>query len=117
MPLLSGEGVDILEIEVIGGAPATEHVLANVDFPSQCLIAAVIHEDYVTVPGADDRLSPGDTVVALVEDEATVKRLRLRGKRAELHPENPAFEPIVPDPENLILLGKVIEVRRYLERP
>jgi trk system potassium uptake protein TrkA len=35
-----------------------------------CLIAAVIRENYVKVPGADDRLRPGDTVVALVQDAA-----------------------------------------------
>jgi repressor LexA len=57
----------------------------------------------------------GEIVVALVGDEATVKRLRLRGKRVELHPENPDFEPTVPDPRELRLLGKVIEVRRRLE--
>jgi len=62
-------------------------------------------------PAAD----PGDVVVALVEDEATVKTLRLRNDRLELHPENPAFAPIVPDPARFSLLGKVIEVRRYLE--
>jgi trk system potassium uptake protein TrkA len=77
MPLLSGGGVDILEIEVVDGAPATEHVLANVHFPSQCLIAAVIHENYVTVPGADDRLSPGDTVVALVQDTMVEDAVKL----------------------------------------
>jgi SOS-response transcriptional repressor LexA len=49
--------------------------------------------------------------------EATVKRLRIRRRRVELHPENPAFEPIIPDSSDLTLLGKVIEVRRYLERP
>jgi repressor LexA len=54
-------------------------------------------------------------VVALVGDEATVKRLRIRKNRVELHPENPDFEPIIPDPSELTLLGKVIEVRRYLE--
>lgn len=58
----------------------------------------------------------GDVVVALVEGEATVKRLRLRRKRVELHPENPQFDVIVPDPERLTLLGKVIEVRRFLEQ-
>jgi repressor LexA len=61
----------------------------------------------------------GDIVVALVGDgEATVKRLRLRGKRVELHPENPDFKPIVPDPdrgEGLTLLGKVVEIRRLLD--
>lgn len=57
----------------------------------------------------------GDIVVALVEDEATVKRLRRRNGRLELHPENPEFFPIVPEPGSLVILGKVIEVRRHLE--
>jgi len=57
----------------------------------------------------------GDIVVALVGDEATVKRLRLRGGRAELHPENPAFPVIVPPAGELAVLGKVVEVRRFLE--
>ena len=58
----------------------------------------------------------GDIVVALVGEEATVKRLRIRRRQVELHPENPAFEPIVPDPAELLLLGKVVEVRRSLEK-
>jgi repressor LexA len=58
------------------------------------------------------RAESGDIVVALVGDEATVKRLKLRRGRAELHPENPRFEPITPDPKELKLLGKVVEVRR-----
>ena len=58
----------------------------------------------------------GDIVVALVGDEATVKRFRSRRGRIELHPENPVFEVIVPDPKDFSLLGKVVEVRRFLER-
>lgn len=57
----------------------------------------------------------GDVVVALVEDEATVKRLRLRGRRVELHPDNPAFGVLTPLPGTVTILGKVIEVRRFLE--
>jgi repressor LexA len=57
----------------------------------------------------------GEIVVALVGDEATVKRLRVRGKRVELRPANPDYEPIVADPRELTLLGKVVEVRRSLE--
>ncbi len=60
---------------------------------------------------------PGDIVVALVrgiEDEATVKRLRQDGSRWVLQPENPAFEPLAPDPADLMVLGKVVEVRRSL---
>lgn len=78
--------------------------------------AGILPGDIVVVrrqPAADS----GDIVVALIGGEATVKRLRIRRNRVELHPENPAFEAIIPDPSELTLLGKVIEVRRYLERP
>jgi repressor LexA len=59
----------------------------------------------------------GDIVVALVDDEATVKRFRKTSDRVELHPENPLFEVIVRAAHEVALLGKVIEVRRYLETP
>jgi repressor LexA len=78
--------------------------------------AGILPGDIVVVrrqPAADS----GDIVVALIGGEATVKRFRIRRNRVELHPENPAFEAIIPDPSELTLLGKVIEVRRYLERP
>jgi repressor LexA len=61
--------------------------------------------------------SSGDIVVALIGDEATVKRLRLRKRRVELHPENPEFDVLTPDPGEMSLLGKVVEVRRRLDRP
>jgi len=56
----------------------------------------------------------GDIVVAMVDDDATVKRLRMVKGRPELHPENDEFDPIIPEGD-LRLLGKVIEVRRYLD--
>lgn len=57
----------------------------------------------------------GAVVVALVDGEATVKRLRVRHGRPELHAENPAFAPIVPDPPDTVrILGQVVEVRRRL---
>ncbi|NQT41355.1 MAG: Trk system potassium transporter TrkA [Planctomycetes bacterium] len=76
-PLSSGATIEILEIEVLPGAPATEHVLAGLSLPPQCLIGAVIHENFVRVPGADDRLCPGDTVVALVEKSAIDATLKM----------------------------------------
>ena len=52
----------------------------------------------------------GDIVVALLEDEATVKRL-VRSKDAVwLMPENPAYTPI--DGRNAVILGKVEAVYR-----
>ena len=80
----------------------------------ESMTGAGILPDDVVVVRRQPRAEQGDIVVALVGDEATVKRLRIRDGRAELHPENPAFDPIVPDPGELRLLGKVIEIRRYL---
>jgi repressor LexA len=57
----------------------------------------------------------GDIVVALVGDEATVKRLRIARGRIELYPENPEFEPLIFAHDECVILGKVIEVRRYVE--
>ena len=76
--------------------------------------AGILPGDIVVVR-RQPRAETGDIVVALVEDEATVKRLLVRRGRVELHPENPDFDPIVPDPRDLTVLGKVVEVRRSLE--
>ncbi len=57
----------------------------------------------------------GAIVVALVGEEATIKRLRRRGERIELHPANPDYAVMTPDPDTLQVLGRVIEVRRYLD--
>lgn len=54
----------------------------------------------------------GDIVVALIEDEATVKRLAFENGKAVLMPENEDFSPIRPD--SLEILGKVIGcIRKY----
>lgn len=72
---LPGGNVSVFEIEVHKNTPATEHVLANLALPHQCLIAAVLREDFAKVPGADDRLQPGDTVVALIDEADLDKAL------------------------------------------
>lgn len=51
----------------------------------------------------------GDVVVALVEGEATIKRLHWESQRIELHPENPKFKPIPINAEtDFRIIGKVI---------
>ncbi len=75
--LSKGGNIEILEIEVVEDAPVTKHVLAKLELPSQCLIAAVIRESYVMLPGADDRLNPGDTVVILVDSSVIEKTLEM----------------------------------------
>ena len=54
----------------------------------------------------------GDIVVALFEDEATVKTLHRDNGHIWLLPENPEYQPI--DGEGAALLGRVVAViRRY----
>lgn len=82
---LFGGGIDVLELEVFPEVPATEHVLAELALPPRCLIAAVIHDGYARVPGADDRLRAGDTIVALVHEDVaddTVELFSANGRRS-----------------------------------
>jgi repressor LexA len=76
--------------------------------------AGILDGDIVVVR-RQPRAESGDVVVALVGDEATVKRLHLKRGRIELHPANDAYEPIVPESCDVKILGKVVEVRRVLE--
>ena len=54
----------------------------------------------------------GDIVVALIEDEATVKTFYKENGHFRLQPENDAFEPIIVD--ELVILGKAVAMMRYL---
>ncbi len=75
--------------------------------------AGILPEDVVIVKRQPDA-EHGQIVVALIDEDATVKTLYKQGKRIELHPANPDFEPIRPDPGAVSILGRVIEVRRFL---
>jgi repressor LexA len=75
--------------------------------------AGILDGDLAIVRKQDHARSR-EIVVALVGEEATVKTLRRFGRRVELHPANPAYVPIIPDPGELSILGKVIEIRRTL---
>jgi repressor LexA len=76
--------------------------------------AGILDGDVVIVR-RQSNADPGDIVVALIGDEATVKTLYLEGRRVELRAQNPEYAPIVPDPSELSILGKVLEVRRHLD--
>ena len=56
----------------------------------------------------------GEIVVALIEDEVTVKRFYKERDRIKLQPENDRMEPIIvaPADKNIIIIGKVEGVIR-----
>lgn len=81
------------------------------------MVGASILPDDIVIVRRQAMAEHGQIVVALVGDEATVKRLKIVNGRPELHAENLDFPPIKPPPSELRILGRVIEVRRYLEEP
>jgi repressor LexA len=56
----------------------------------------------------------GDIVVALLEDEATVKRFYRRGDMVELRPANASMEPFLVPADQVQLQGVVLALQRSL---
>ena len=116
--------------KVTAGQPilAVEDIESYIPYPasgeaSQSLFAlrvsglsmrdAGILDGDIIVADKDSYSKNGDIVVALIEDEATVKRLvSVNGQKPYLLPENPDFDPIYP--ESMVILGRVVgSFRKY----
>ena len=72
--------------------------------------AGIFDQDVVIVHKTPTAVN-GDIVVALVGDEATVKRFYKENGHFRLQPENDAFEPIIVN--EVSILGKVVSLVRY----
>ncbi len=71
--------------------------------------AGIYHGDYVLVR-QQDNADNGDIVVALLEDEATVKTFFREKNAVRLQPENPEMEPIIA--RSVKILGRVMGLYR-----
>jgi repressor LexA len=122
---------DVVDVPLVGriaaGGPilAEESVEDTMALPrdlvgSGTLFALTVKGDSMTGAGIMDgdtvivrqqaTADEGEIVAALIEDEATVKRLSRKGGRVRLLAENPAYDPI--EPEDMSVLGKVVAVLR-----
>ncbi len=73
----------------------------------------ILDGDYVVVR-KQLQADSGQTVVALIRGEATVKRLVRKGQSIVLHPANPTMQPIViDDEEDFHIEGVVVGVIRH----
>jgi repressor LexA len=73
----------------------------------------ILDGDYVVVR-KQATAENNQTVVALIRGEATVKRFYRKGSIIELHPANPAMQPlIVADEESFRIEGVVVGVIRH----
>lgn len=108
------EAIENLEGYVGVDHEGSEEELFALRVRGRSMEGAGIYEGDIVIVRKQASADNGRIVVALVDDEATVKRLKYNGARVELHPENSEFSVIVPEGD-VQLLGVVVEVRRYLE--
>jgi len=77
--------------------------------------AGIFDGDFVLVKKQKDA-EPGDIVVAIIGEEATVKRYYPKSGKIILQPENDAFDPIVVDRNSpqFQIAGKVVGLMRRM---
>ncbi|MTI48122.1 transcriptional repressor LexA [Sporosalibacterium faouarense] len=125
---------EIVDVPIVGKVTAGQPVLAveNIEdtFPvpvnfventsafmlsvegESMIEAGILDGDYVLVK-QQNVASNGDIVVALLEDEATVKRFYKEKNYIRLQPENQSMDPIIST--DVKILGKVVGVFRSLK--
>ena len=79
------------------------------------MIGAGIENGDMVVIKSQSEAEEGEIVVALIDNEATLKRFYIdkASKRIRLHPENPEMEDIFID--NCIIQGVAVKVIKDLE--
>ena len=124
---------ELIEVPLVGKITAGEPILAveNVSdtFPipidfvgsSDCFMltvrgesmiqAGILDGDYILVRKQNNAIN-GEIVVALIEDEATVKTFYKEKDHIRLQPQNPTMDPIIVP--NCKILGKVVGVFRKM---
>ena len=107
-PVLAEENIEeYLEVPAVIGGDRGDYVLrVKGDSMKE---AGILEGDYVVVREADEALN-GEIVVALIEDEATVKRFYREKDRIRLQPANKAYKPIRT--RDARVLGTVVGVFR-----
>lgn len=109
-PILAIENIEeelILPQEIIsGGDVFALHVEGD------SMIEAGIFDGDLVIVRKQQSADNGQIVVAMIEDEATVKRIFYEERHVRLQPENSAMEPIIA--REVTVLGRVIALLRQL---
>ena len=128
------EPADLVSVPLLGMIPAGSPLLAEENVLGDVMIerrlastgrcfalrvngdsmrGAAIRDGDVVIVRQQPVAENGDIVIAMRNDEATVKRLSIRGHTIELRPENSEYKPIAIGPDDdMRILGKVIAVNR-----
>lgn len=110
-------GMPILAVEQIegyiayNGRVSKDNPLFALKVQGESMLWAGILDGDIVIAEKTPSAANGEIVVAMIEDEATVKRFYKENGHFRLQPENDAFEPIITN--EVIILGKVVAIYRY----
>lgn len=110
-------GMPILAVEQIegylpySGCVSSDKPLFALKVRGDSMINAGIFDGDIIVVEKTPTALNGEIVVAMVEDEATVKRFYKENGHFRLQPENDDYEPIIVN--EVVILGKVVSLVRY----
>jgi repressor LexA len=108
VPILASENIeDYISIPniLLGDG---EHYILGVRGDSM-VDAGILDGDFVVIKKQQDA-NNGDIVVAMIDDEATVKRFYRENNHIRLQPENQTMQPILC--KQVTILGKVVSLYR-----
>jgi len=107
-PILAEENIEeLLELPTMIGAASGDYALR---VRGDSMRDAGILEGDLVIVRPTEEASNGEIIVALLGDEATVKRFFREADVIRLQPENPHYEPIIT--REVEILGRVIGVFR-----
>lgn len=107
-------GTPILAVENTDGeVDVPNHIRA--DFALRCkgdsMINARIFDGDIVYIRQQDSVENGEIAAVLIDDEATLKRIRIYDDHISLEPENPQYKPIVlwdEEMNSVRILGKAV---------
>lgn len=109
-PILATENIETylpIPVDFVGRG---NHYILQVKGESM-IEAGILDGDYLIVKQQADAAN-GEIVVAMLDDEATVKRYYKRDNYIELKPENSSMQPIISP--QVAILGKVTGLLRHM---
>ena len=111
LPVLAEENIE--EYIAVGGSVASPDAFCLRVRGDSMIEDGMLDGDIIVVDQRK-RAKAGDVVVALIEDETTVKRFFPHGAMVELRPANAAMKPISVPSRDVSIQGVVVALQRTL---
>jgi repressor LexA len=114
-------GAPIEAVEMTEAVEVPESLLAGgnnfaLQVQGESMIDEGIRDGDVLIIRKQDHANNGQTVVAQIEGEATIKKFYQRDGRVELRPANEEVKPLVVPAEKVEIIGVVVGLVRHYKR-